>query len=255
MDLASNVVLIYTGKVSKEENNPDKYPTGKGKMETAGIIVFACLMSTLSIQLIIEAVRALLTKDHAVDFNLVSFIAIGIAIFTKFLLFIFCQSLRRYPSANILAQDHRNDIILNSFGVTLSILGAKIESWIDPAGGILIALLIFQNWSFTCYENILLIVGKSADNKFLQKLTYIALTHDDRVRQVDTIRAYTSGNHYFVEVDIVLPPDMTLKEAHDIGESLQIKFETLENVDRAFVHLDFESEHKPEHQNFLKKIK
>ena len=25
----------------------------------------------------------------------------------------------------------------------------------------------------------------------------------------------------FVEVDIILPPDMSLKEAHDIGEALQ----------------------------------
>jgi hypothetical protein len=37
------------------------------------------------------------------------------------------------------------------------------------------------------------------------------------------------------------------REAHDIGESLQHKLEEDEQVERCFVHLDFECEHKPEH--------
>lgn len=49
------------------------------------------------------------------------------------------------------------------------------------------------------------------------------------------------------QVDIELPEDLPLKEAHDIGQSLQIKIEELEEVERAFVHLDYECFHKPEH--------
>ena len=46
----------------------------------------------------------------------------------------------------------------------------------------------------------------------------------------------------------MLPEEMPLREAHDIGESLQIKLELLDEVERAFVHLDWEFEHKPEHK-------
>lgn len=49
------------------------------------------------------------------------------------------------------------------------------------------------------------------------------------------------------QVDIELPEDLPLKEAHSIGETLQIKIERLPEVERAFVHLDFECDHKPEH--------
>ena len=38
---------------------------------------------------------------------------------------------------------------------------------------------------------------------------------------------------------------MTLKQAHDIGEPLQNKLERLDRVERAFVHIDYESEHDP----------
>jgi len=49
------------------------------------------------------------------------------------------------------------------------------------------------------------------------------------------------------QVDIELPEDMLLREAHNIGETLQNKLEAFPKVERAYVHLDFECGHKPEH--------
>lgn len=45
----------------------------------------------------------------------------------------------------------------------------------------------------------------------------------------------------------MLPASMPLQEAHDIGESLQEKLELLPEIERAFVHLDYEYTHRPEH--------
>jgi len=46
---------------------------------------------------------------------------------------------------------------------------------------------------------------------------------------------------------------MSTRESHDIGQSLQNKIEKLPEVERAFVHLDYECEHKAdeEHQNLM----
>jgi divalent metal cation (Fe/Co/Zn/Cd) transporter len=49
------------------------------------------------------------------------------------------------------------------------------------------------------------------------------------------------------QVDIELPEEMYLREAHNIGEALQNKLEALPEVERAYVHLDYESTHRPEH--------
>ena len=43
----------------------------------------------------------------------------------------------------------------------------------------------------------------------------------------------------------MLPAEMSLLEAHDIGETLQTRLERLSEVERAFVHLDHEAEHHP----------
>lgn len=110
-----------------------------------------------------------------------------------------------------------------------------------------LAIYTIRTWSMTVLENVNSLVGRSAAPEYLQKLTYLCWNHHKAIRHIDTVRAYTFGSHYFVEVDIVLPGDMPLEEAHDIGESLQEKLELLPEIERAFVHLDYEYKHKPEH--------
>jgi len=48
-----------------------------------------------------------------------------------------------------------------------------------------------------------------------------------------------------------MDPDETLRATHDVAEELQTKLESLPNVERAYVHVDFETSHSPEH--FYKK--
>lgn len=38
---------------------------------------------------------------------------------------------------------------------------------------------------------------------------------------------------------------MCLKDSHDISEALQNSIESLPDVERAFVHVDYEFDHKP----------
>ena len=77
------------------------------------------------------------------------------------------------------------------------------------------------------------------------------MTHSPAIRQIDTVRAYHSGPRLIVEVDVVMDPDETLRATHDIAEELQIKLESLPDVERAYVHVDDETDHRPE--QFLKK--
>lgn len=205
-------------------------------------------MATLSIELMIESVTSLLSLDHTTFLN---YFAIGIvvgALLLKMLLFIYCRALSKYPAARIFAQDHLNDVMFNSIGLAFSIIGAKYVWWLDPGGGILIACLILRSWSTTAYKNVKLLIGRAADPAVLKQFTYIAFTHDPRIKFIDKCTAYHAGDNYIVEIDIVLPPDMTVRDSHDIAASLQAKLEAMEMVERAYVHIDYNVTHPPEHQ-------
>jgi len=77
------------------------------------------------------------------------------------------------------------------------------------------------------------------------------MTHSPLITGLDTVRAWHSGPRLIVEVDIVMDERKSLKETHDVAEGLQTKLESLPDVERCYVHVDYETSHAPEH--FTKK--
>lgn len=73
------------------------------------------------------------------------------------------------------------------------------------------------------------------------------MTHSPTIRAIDTVRAYHSGPRIIVEVDVVVDDQETVRVSHDVAEELQMKLESLPDVERAYVHIDYETSHKPEH--------
>ncbi|KAJ7570562.1 hypothetical protein O6H91_01G125800 [Diphasiastrum complanatum] len=215
-----------------------------------GILVFASIMATLGLQILLESVRQLVSKAHNLELTgtkrqWVVGIMISVTIVKLGLMF-YCR-LFENGIVRAYAKDHLFDVITNAIGLVAAILATLVVWWIDPAGAILLALYTMKSWSSTVLENVNILVGKTASPDYLQKLTYLCWNHHSEIRLIDTVKAYAFGSHYFAEVDIVLPADMPLQSAHDIGESLQNKLESLPEIERAFVHLDYEVSHRPEH--------
>mmetsp|Transcript_23241 Transcript_23241/g.37331 ORF Transcript_23241/g.37331 Transcript_23241/m.37331 type:complete len:125 (-) Transcript_23241:99-473(-) len=104
-----------------------------------------------------------------------------------------------------------------------------------------------SNYNKKAKEQIQHLTGKTADPLLLQHITHRAFCHHTSIEKVDTVRAYHFGEGFLVEVDIVMDKNTPLQESHDVGEALQIKLEEMEEVERAFVHIDYEWDHSPEH--------
>lgn len=247
-DPLSNVTLILTNRAVKRVD-PRRFPSGKARLETVGNIAFCFIMTAVSLIIIAFSAQDL-AESHGdlKPFHLPSVIAVGIAFATKFSLFLYTWSIKdRYSQVRILWQDHRNDLLVNGFGLLTSIGGSKLVRWLDPAGAIFLSVVISAIWLRTAFTEFLLLVGVSAGVEIQQLITYVCLTHSPAILQIDTVRAYHSGPRLIAEVDIVMDPDSTLMETHDVAEELQMKLESLPDVERAYVHVDYETTHKPEH--------
>ena len=247
LDLLSGLLLWLTVR-SMRDVDPYEYPVGKTRLQPLGILVFASVMGTVSFQVLIESVRQLIGPDHThhLEHLWLAVGTMGSVIGAKLLLWLYC---RRFKSESVVAyaQDHLNDVLTNSLGLATAILGDRVAWWVDPLGAMLLSMFIMRVWATTALENMRQLVGQSAPQKLLAKLTWLSWNHSPKIAQIDTVRAYTFGQYYFCEVDIVLPRDTPFPEAHDIGESLQNKLERQAEIERAFVHLDYEAQHAPEH--------
>lgn len=248
-DPMSNVTLIICNRAVKRVD-PRRFPSGKARIETAGNIVFCFLMTAVSwIIIVLSLLELKAANQHETkSLHLPSVIAVAIAGLTKLALFCYCWTLRNvYSQIRILWEDHRNDLFINGFGLLTSVGGSRLKWWIDPMGAIILSVLISYLWLSTAYSEFQLLIGVTADTQMQQWITYIAMTHSPDIVAIDTVRAYHSGPRIIVEVDIVMDPAQTLRMTHDVAEELQMKLESLPDVERAYVHIDFETSHKPEH--------
>jgi len=251
-DLGSNILLFWLHrKATKMDVN--KWPVGGARLETIGNIVYGFLMGSVNLVVIVEAARSLITSDGELkQFHIPSIVAVAAALGVKFLLFLYCWGLRHKSSqVHVLWEDHRNDLFINSFGILMSAGGSKLAWWLDATGAIFIACGVIIAWGRTIYGQFELLAGKSAPHDFLQLIIYKAMTFDEDIDKIDTVRAYHSGPDYFVEVDVVMNANTPLWKAHDLSQQLQDKIEVLPNVERAFVHVDHETSHVPEHRKIL----
>ncbi|KAH9909834.1 cation efflux family-domain-containing protein [Xylariomycetidae sp. FL2044] len=250
-DPLSNLTLILTHRAVKRVD-PNRFPSGKARLETVGNITFCFLMIAVSFILIAFSIQDLVERSGSDDgvngFHFPAVIAVSIAFVTKFCLFLYCWGLKdKYSQINILWQDHRNDLLINGFGILTSVGGAKLVWWIDPMGAVILSVLITVIWLRTALKEFLLLVGVVASVEMQQLITYVCLTHSPAIQGIDTVRVYHSGPRLIAEVDVVMDPRASLRDTHDVAEELQFKLEDLPDVERAYVHVDFETTHKPEH--------
>ncbi|KFA64732.1 hypothetical protein S40285_05282 [Stachybotrys chlorohalonatus IBT 40285] len=246
-DPLSNLTLIFSARAIKRVD-PNRFPAGKARLETVGNIIFCFIMVAVSMIIIAFAAEELAMREGGREFYLPSVLAVCVAFTTKFGLFLYCWSIKdKYSQVNILWQDHRNDLLVNGFGILTSVGGAVLEWWIDPMGAILLSLLISGIWLHTVFHEFMLLVGVVAPVEMQQLITYMCLTHSEAIQGIDTVRVYHSGPRLIAEVDIVMDPSSTLLAAHDVAEELQFKLEGLPDIERAYVHIDYETTHKPEH--------
>ncbi|GAA99071.1 uncharacterized protein L969DRAFT_49525 [Mixia osmundae IAM 14324] len=248
-DPAANFVLNWVHRKAVRAD-PVKYPIGGARIAVIGNIIFAVVMGTASVILIVESIQSLATSNGEDErFHVPAVVAVSVALITKIILAAYCYTLRDMSiQVHVLWEDHRNDTIINLLGLATSSAGSKLDWHIDPSGAIVISCLLIYLWGSTCAKHFIQLAGRAAPEDFSQLVTYHCVTFSDKILKIDSVKCYCNAEDYVVEVDIVLDPLTPLWEAHDLSQDLQDQLETLPSCSRAYVHVDHEVDHKPEHR-------
>mmetsp|Transcript_23869 Transcript_23869/g.66204 ORF Transcript_23869/g.66204 Transcript_23869/m.66204 type:complete len:459 (+) Transcript_23869:141-1517(+) len=254
VDLASQAVLaLATFQMRKEDAN---FPIGKTRLETLAVIACGIIMGLASYEVLASAVMQLFNGFvHSVfpdlKFGWLMYVVLGATTALKVPLYFYCIVLKDVSaSMGALAEDHRNDVLANLTAlITAGIASSdkKMLWMVDPIGAVLISLYIIWSWALITKEQLDKLVGHTAPDEFLEEVAAMSSNHHEGM-EVDVVRAYHFGERYTVEVEVILPGDMTVMQSHDIALDLQHKIEALEDVERAHVHVDYQTRDQPEHK-------
>eukprot|EP00276_Gloeochaete_wittrockiana_P009473 CAMPEP_0184663768 /NCGR_PEP_ID=MMETSP0308-20130426/49677_1 /TAXON_ID=38269 /ORGANISM="Gloeochaete witrockiana, Strain SAG 46.84" /LENGTH=419 /DNA_ID=CAMNT_0027106739 /DNA_START=131 /DNA_END=1390 /DNA_ORIENTATION=- len=250
LDLVSSFILWASQRASQKRDKY-KYPVGKERIELVGVLIFAAIMGTSSVQLVIVCVARLAEqRSDALDLSLSGELVLLATIVSKLGLWILCRTVGKssgVAAVEAYAADHRNDVITNTIGTVCAYVGAHYLWYIDPVGAIAFSLYIIIDYVYMGKELMQHLVGMAADPKLLTMATYLAGSFDPLITHVDTVKGFHFGRRHVLEVDIVMAPETPLRDSHDVADALQQTLESWKSIAWAVVHVDYEFSHEPEH--------
>lgn len=207
-------------------------------------------MITSFVQVALEGIQKLNGPDHSIVQLTIPAIAIMAGtVVIKGGCWLWCRLINN-SSVQALAQDAMTDVVFNMFSIIFPLIGfyAKIW-WLDPLGGILLSCYVIFNWSSTSSQHIRNLTGAAASADERNILLYLTMRFAKTIKHIQGLQAYHSGDKLVAEVDIVLDEATSLRDSHDLGESLQYVLESVPSVDRAFVHMDYAPYNIPTHMS------
>lgn len=218
-----------------------KYPVGRRRLEPIGILVFSVIMVVSFLQILRESASKLLPGGSREVASLppVAIGAMGANAVVKGVIGWVCMGIKT-TQVQALVQDCKTDVYFNLASLLFPLIGVKADVWwLDPVGASLLAVYVIFDWAETCIRNVSRLTGSNVSDGLQKKLTYLAFRFSSVVEGFKSLTAYHAGDGVWVELDILLDEATPLPTAHDVAETLQYCYEGLQEVDRAFVTIDY----------------
>ncbi|MDR3627385.1 MAG: cation diffusion facilitator family transporter [Ignavibacteriaceae bacterium] len=237
-DIISSLAIMYSVRVSLKKPDED-HQFGHNAAQPLSVFLIALFTAMLSINLIEESVKRIITPSHV---NVIPpvYIILTVTIITKLILNRYQTAVsktHKSPAIKATAIDSRNDVLTSSLSI-LGILGVQLGlRYLDGIAGILIALFIFQSAYQMTKENIDYLMGKSADENLILEIANAALKVEG-VRGLNELKSHYVGNKFHVEIHIDVDKNLSTEVSHDIGEKVQIAVSNLSDINQVFVHID-----------------
>ncbi len=247
LDFLSTAIVWTTTKLIARQDQYT-YPVGRRRLEPIGVLVFSVIMITSFFQVFLECFNRLTGPDHSVvHLGPSAIIIMASTVVIKLACWFWCRLIKN-SSVQALAQDAMTDVVFNTFSIIFPLVGYYFQIWfLDALGGLLLSLYVIFNWSRTTSTHIRHLTGAAASATDRNILLYLTMRFAEPIQKIQGLQAYHAGDKINVEVDIVLDEHTSLRDSHDLGESLQYVLESVPNVDRAFVHLDYTGWNLPTH--------
>lgn len=245
-DVVSTIIVIIGIFLSRKESDKN-HPYGHEKIECLAAIILVFLLFTLGFSLMETSIKDIINgnyKNIAIP-TILPFIAALVSIVIKEWMYIYTKKAGKKLNSDALIADawhHRSDA-LSSGGALLGIVGVYFGIKIlDPIVIIIISIFIIKaSWDIL-KDAINKLIDTSADDKTIEKI--MKLTKEDtNIKNIDSLKTRQFGSKIYVDLEIAVPEELSLIEAHDIAEKIHLKIEdNILNCKHCMVHVNPYSE-------------
>ena len=240
MDLMASLIALLS--VRQSSKPADKgHPYGHGKIENISGIIEGVLIFIAAAMIVIKAYQRLFDSTNIEEANL----AIGVMIISSLVNLLVSKKLYKVSKEEdsmALEADalHLKTDVYTSLGVGIGLILIKLTGLVvlDSIVAMLVALLIIKESWDLCKNAVDFLLDVKLSDAEEEEIESVIRGHSHQFIEYHKLKTRKSGNMKHIDFHIVVPADLTVKEAHDIIGSIKRDMsETFKNT-RVSIHVD-----------------
>jgi cation diffusion facilitator family transporter len=233
LDTVISIFNFFAIKKAEESAN-DRFQYGKGKVQAIAAVIEGTIITISGLYIIYEAVKKAINGSETTLLNpaiMVMLLSIGVT----FLLVEYLLGVAKKTDNIVIKSDalhYKTDLISNGV-ILLSLVLVHFTGWdiIDALFGFGIGVYIIYSAYEIIQEGIFILLDHALDSEIVAKIEEEIERHP-LVNSYHWLKTRTDGSNNFVEFHLVLEPDMTLLEAHNISDQIEEKIKALDDKKR-----------------------
>jgi cation diffusion facilitator family transporter len=240
MDLLASIIAFFSVKISDTPAD-ERHPYGHGKFENVSGVIEAVLIFVAAFWIIYEAVKKLVNPGEIENISY-GFIVMLISAIINFIVSRKLYKIAKETESIALEADalHLKTDVYTSAGVAFGLMLIWITGYhiLDPIIAILVALLILKESVELFMKAYSPLLDISLSGKEVETIKSIINSHcTDRITYHD-LRSRKAGNYNYIDFHLNLPENLTVKEAHEICDAIEIDIKSNLKNTEVTIHVE-----------------
>ncbi len=221
LDTAISIFNFFAIKKAEEDAN-EQFNYGKGKIQAIAGVIEGVIITISGLYIIYEGIIKLIYKKETNMLG-VSVVVMLISIAVTWFLVKYLEKTAKETDSIVVKSDalHYKADLLSNGAVLVALFLVSISGFdfIDALFGIAIGGYIIYSAYEIIKEGVLVLLDRSLEPEMVAKIGEI-ISNTKEINGYHWLKTRTDGTHNFVEVHLVLDPDMSISKAHDIAEEI-----------------------------------
>ncbi|MFP4527327.1 MAG: cation diffusion facilitator family transporter [Candidatus Kapaibacterium sp.] len=236
-DTFSSVIVIIGFWMAARPADRE-HPFGHGRAESVAAIVIATILGVVGINFMVDSIGRFSDAQSA-EYSTFAIIIFSISIIVKEILAqVSFHAGKKLKSESLRADawHHRSDAITTLLIVVGSLIGSQWW-WLDSVLGIIVSLVLLYATFEIMRTAMSVLMGKKPDDAMIQQIKDNILKVDGCLDDVHNIKVHSYGDVRELIVDVRMPPDMSVFDAHELATVIERQlYEKMEL--RTTVHIE-----------------
>jgi len=240
MDLCAAVMAFFSVRIADKPADHD-HPYGHEKVENVSGVIEGLLIVAASAMIISEAVKKISSKEPIESVGL-GFIVMFISAFVNFLVSRYLYKVAKEEHSIALEADalHLKADVYTSLGVGVGLMIISITkmTFLDPIIAIIIAIFILKEaWELIKNAFSPLLDSKLSDME-IDTIKEVLEAQEDIYCDYHDLRTRRAGRAKHVDLHLTVCSQMSVKEAHDLCDTIEEKIEEQLRFSKVLIHTE-----------------